>query len=92
MEDSVQPKLNSYVWIKFGSQFSGVSFTKVKVVAKGSEIFFHEGSLDTCKCDEFREPIKYEDYKDKWFKSLKEIREDYSIKKIEDDYYEEVHL
>lgn len=80
-----KPSLNSYVWV-----YCFNSFTKVRVLAKGTEIFFHEGTLDSCKVEPFREPLRYDDYGISWFKSLKEIKQKYKIRKVEDDYYEEV--
>ena len=86
----MKPRLNSYVWVVYKDFYSLTSFTKVKVIAKGSKLFIHEGCIDDCKVDSFRRPIYYEDYKSTWFKSIKEIREKYKIKKIYNDYYEEV--
>lgn len=77
-----KPSLNSYVWIYYCRHF-----TKVKVIAKGDELFFHNCYNDDY-VEEFREPVYYESYGDRWFRSLKEIRQKYKIKKVKDDYYE----
>ena len=79
----VEPQLNSRVWVEFHG-----SFSRVKVVAKGTDIFVHEGCFDECKCEEFRQPLNYTDYGKTWFKDLKQIRSMYNIEKVVDDYYE----
>ena len=81
----VKPKLNSYVWVAYKDFYSLTSFTKVKVIAKGTNLFIHEGCIDDCKMDSFRRPVYYNET---WFKSLKEIRKKYKIKKVYNDYYE----
>lgn len=84
---AIKPKLDSYVWVKNKSGYD-CSFSRVQVIAKGKDIFAHTGCFDDCKVEEFRHPLYYADYKDTWFKSLKEIREKYAIKKISEGYYE----
>ena len=83
----MKPSLNSYVWVMC-KQWRR-SFTKVKVIAKGTELFFHD-CYSGDYIEAFRRPVYYESYGTRWFKSLKEIKQKYKIKKIEDDYYEEI--
>ena len=85
---TTSPRLNSAVWIKYGNIRQGYCFIKVTVIAKGTDIFIHSGCIDYCKVEDFRVPVKYEDYKQVWFKSLKEIKDQYKIKKVTEDYYE----
>lgn len=83
----IKPKLNSYVWVKSEIGYD-TCFSRVQVIAKGKDLFVHENSFSDDYIEEFRQPLYYNNYKDTWFKSLKEIREKYAIKKIKDDYYE----
>ena len=80
----IKPSLNSYVWICYNR-----SFTKVKVIAKCDELFFHDHYSDDY-VEEFRKPVYYKEYGVKWFKSLKEIKQKYKIEKVQEDYYEEI--
>ena len=83
----IKPKLGSDVYIKYCLSGS-ISFSKVKVIAKGKDLFVHENSFNEDYRDDYRKPIYYEDYKEIWFKSLKEIKEQYSIIKICENYWE----
>ena len=83
----MKPKLNSYVWVKYVDNYGNIEFIKVRIIAKGSEIFVHDKCFDCCKWDDFRVPLHYDDYKCTWFKSLEEIKRYYKIKKIFDDSY-----
>lgn len=85
----MEPRLNSYIYVKTVINRL-INFSKVKVLAKGTDIFFHEYCPDTTVIEECREPLYYKDYGNTWFKSLKEIRKKYNIKKIGDGYYEEI--
>lgn len=87
MEDIVRPRLDSYVWVKFDLRGS-ISFSRETVIAKGTNVFIHSGTIDRLKCDDYRRELYYNDYQQTWFKSLKDIRKFYKIRKLHDDYYE----
>lgn len=86
----MKPRLDKEIWIKFDAR-GCIDFYKEKVIALGKDMFFHTGSLDNCVVDEYRIPLYYEDYGITWFTSLSQIKKQYKVKKIDDDYYEEVY-
>ena len=86
----MKPKLDKEIWVKF--EVGGcIDFYKEKVIALGKDMFFHAGALDNCLVEEYRRPLYYEDYGITWFTSLSQIKKQYKVKKIDDDYYEEVY-
>lgn len=88
----VKPRLSSTIYVVFECR-GCVDIYPEQVIAKGEDLFFHTGILDTSLVDEYKVPLYYKDYKEKWFKSLKEVREHFGkLKKkgYEGKYYWEV--
>ena len=67
------------------------TITKEKVYMLGENEFAHSNSFNVLHCDNYRKPLKYDDFNKTWFTSL-QVAKAYlggKFKRIETGYWEQ---
>lgn len=86
----IKPRLGSVIYLRFDLGGT-ISINKETVLAVGKDIFFHTGALDTGVVDSYRSPLRYDQYGEWWFKTLKEATEKLGkLTKVFENYWEVV--
>lgn len=81
------PKLNQKIYVIYDE-----TITKEKVYMLGENEFAHSNSFNVLHCDNYRKPLKYDDFNKTWFTSL-QVAKTYlggKFKRIETGYWEQI--